>query len=44
MQEKMRGDEVYVRKLLIVNVINKLRNKMSLAKQKFSGFNKKTEV
>ena len=35
----MRGDEVYVGKLLIVNVISRLRNKMS----KFSGL-KKTEI
>jgi len=38
---KMRGEEVEVGKLLIVNCINRIRKIMSLAKHKFSEFNKK---
>jgi len=39
----MRGDEVYIVgwKITIVNVISRIRNKMSLQKLKFSGFKKK---
>jgi len=37
----MRGEEVEVGKLLIVNCINRIHKKMSLAKHKFSEFNKK---
>jgi len=35
MQEKIRGEEVEVRKLLIVYFISRLRKKISSEKQKF---------
>jgi len=41
MQEKIRGDEVEVEKLLIVIFINRQRHKMSLEKQRFSEIYKK---
>ena len=39
--EKIQGDEVEVEKLLIVIFINRMRKNMSLAKRRFSEFNKK---
>ena len=38
---KIQGDEVEVEKLLIVLFINRMRKNMSLAKRRFSEFNKK---
>ena len=38
--EKIQGDEVEVEKLLIVIFINRMRKNMSLAKRRFSEFNK----
>ena len=41
MSQLIKDDEVQVEKLLIVNAISKLRNKMLLAKQKIRGIYKK---
>jgi len=44
MQEKIRGDEVEVEKLLIVIFINRQRHKTSLEKQRFREIYKRTEI
>jgi len=41
---KIRGDEVQIEKLLIVIFINRMRKNMSLAKHRFSEFNKKNDL
>jgi len=41
---KIQGDEVEVKKLLIVIFINRMRKNISLAKHRFSEFNKKMSL